>query len=167
MIACLDVFYRDNGGASAAAVMIAEWASSEPALEKVIAIDAVAPYQPGSFYKRELPCLLAVLAAVPEATVIVIDGYVWLGEGRPGLGAHLHEALGRKVPVVGVAKTSFQSATTACEILRGTSQRPLYVTAEGMPLDVAARHVRDMHGEHRLPKMLRRVDGLCRRGAAG
>lgn len=45
----------------------------------------IAPYQPGEFYRRELPCLLAVLACGPVAEVIVVDGYVWLGPERAGL----------------------------------------------------------------------------------
>lgn len=168
MIACLDVHYRDDGSgtACAAAVLLDDWTSPMPALEQVIEIPSVAAYEPGSFYKRELPCLLAVLAAAPstvEVDVVVIDGYVWLGPDRPGLGAHLHEALGRKAPVVGVAKTFFQgTGSLACEVFRGASQRPLYVTAVGMPVEEAAEFVRTMHGEFRLPGMLKRVDGLCR-----
>ena len=53
---------------------------------------------------------------------MIIDGYVWLdAHHRPGLGAILHEALTRRVPVVGVAKTMFGDALSWCiPVVRGT-----------------------------------------------
>src|SRR5205823_5903515 len=89
MIACVDVDYRGDE-AAAACVLSAGWADEAPAGELVERVVGVAPYVPGQFYKRELPCLLAVLRQVAEPIdVVVIDGYVWLeDESRPGLGAH-------------------------------------------------------------------------------
>jgi deoxyribonuclease V len=163
MIACVDVDYRERG-AVAACVLLRDWPDAKPAAEAVVRIDAVAPYVPGQFFRRELPCLLAVLEAVkvrPE--VVVIDGYVWLGdEHDPGLGAYLFEALKREVAVIGVAKTKFLRATWDKEILRGRSQTPLHVTAAGVSLDQAAEHIQQMHGPHRIPTLLKRADQLCR-----
>jgi deoxyribonuclease V len=163
MLACLDVDYRDEG-AVAACVLFRDWADEHPAAERVERIARVEPYEPGQFYRRELPCLLAVLGTVAEGLeAVVIDGYVWLhDETTPGLGGHLYEALGRAVPVVGVAKTCFLSATAARPVLRGGSARPLYVTAVGVSADEAASRVRDMHGPYRIPALLKRVDQLCR-----
>jgi deoxyribonuclease V len=162
MIACLDVDYRDPA-ACAAAIVIRDWSDANPAAESVVNIDAVAPYEPGQFYRRELPCLLAVLKTLPPVEVAVIDGYVWLDAAMtPGLGAHLHEALSRQTAVIGVAKTRFRGADHAHEVLRGTSARPLYVTATGISPEVAAGHIRAMHGDHRIPSILARVDRLCR-----
>jgi deoxyribonuclease V len=126
----------------------------------------VAPYEPGRFYLRELPCLLAVLARAPAPlAAAVVDGYVWLAdETRPGLGAHLFESLGGTVPVVGVAKTRFAGAERALPVTRGDSLRPLWVTAAGIDPTEAAEHVRRMHGPFRIPTALRRVDRLCRHG---
>jgi deoxyribonuclease V len=93
---------------------------------------------------------------------VVVDAYVWLADDAPGLGARLHEALGEAVPVVGVAKTSFRGATRAVQLLRGTSTQPLYVTAAEMSAETAATHVASMHGAHRIPALLRRVDQLAR-----
>jgi deoxyribonuclease V len=162
MMACLDVHYGENS-ACAAAVLFRDWTDAVPGDEKVVEVFGVQPYAPGEFFRRELPCLMAVLRELPPLTTIVIDGYVWLdGMSQRGLGAHLYEALGQSVPVVGVAKTRFQGAGHACEVLRGRSQRPLFVTAAGIAATVAAEHLRSMHGEHRRPTLLARVDRLCR-----
>jgi hypothetical protein len=59
--------------------------------------------------------------------------------------------------VIGVAKTAFQAATHAMPVLRGTSARPLFVTAAGMSRDEAANLVRHMSGRHRLPDAMRRA----------
>ena len=162
MLACVDVDYRERG-AVAACVLFDSWTDAESAAEIVKEIAHVEPYQPGQFYRRELPCLLAVLAEVPELpTVILIDGYVWLGEDRPGLGAHLYEAFSGRVPVIGVAKTRFVGAEGE-PVQRGGSQRPLYVSAAGMDRSMSAQFLQAMHGPYRVPILLRRVDQLCRR----
>src|SRR5262245_53371287 len=110
-MACVDIDYRAPGSV-AACVLFRDWADERPSSEAVVQIDAVAPYEPGRFYRRELPCLLAVQESIDEQPgVVVIDGSVWLGdEHDPGLGAHLHEALGGRVAVIGVAKTKFHGA---------------------------------------------------------
>ena len=77
----------------------------------------------------------------------------------PGLGAHAHAEFG--VPVIGVAKTVFRTATHAVPVLRGrNASRPLYVTAAGMSRHDAADMVRHMAGHYRLPDRLRRADAL-------
>ena len=164
MIACLDVDYRDPA-ACAAAITLDDWPDAQPSGERVVQLGQVAPYQPGEFYRRELPCLLAVLETLPPIEVAVIDGYVWLDDAmKPGLGAHLYEALSRRTTVIGVAKSKFRGANHAQEVLRGTSGRLLFVTSAGIPPQLAADYVRSMHGAHRIPSMLARVDQLCRTG---
>lgn len=164
MLAVCDVHYPPDGGAFAACVTALGWEASTASSTHRVFVEHVAPYQPGRFFERELPPLLAVLALVtPAPEVVVLDGYVWLGEGRPGLGAHLHHALQGRAAVVGVAKTHFPGAP-AQEVLRGTSQRPLWVTAAGMEMDVAVAAVHRMAGAHRLPALINQVDGLARRG---
>src|SRR5437868_643888 len=127
MLACVDVDYRDNG-AVAACVLFRDWTDGAPSGELVRLIEQVEPYVPGQFYKRELPCLLSVLGDVAEMLdAVIVDGYVWLkDEQTPGLGAHLFEALERKIAVIGVAKTRFLSAIVAKAVKRGDSDRPLY-----------------------------------------
>lgn len=166
MIAILDVDYRTEGYAIAACVLVNDWTDAVPVEERKARISEVAPYEPGAFYKRELPCLLAVLEPVRDKlTLAVVDGYVWLGdETKPGLGARLHTALGETVPVVGVAKTLFTGAAPVAEVLRGGANvsRPLYVSAVGISLGDVAEKVRQMHGPNRLPDLIKRVDTLCR-----
>ncbi|MGO9566813.1 MAG: endonuclease V [Desulfomonilaceae bacterium] len=165
MIAAVDVCYSETG-ATAGGVLFAHWASERPARELREFIELFEPYEPGSFYKRELPCLLELLGSVKDRVeTVIVDGYVWLGpETRRGLGAHLYRALDEKVPVIGVAKSMFRGATNAQAVLRGRSKRPLYVTAAGMDPVVAAKLVKGMHGPHRIPTLLKRADELCRSG---
>jgi deoxyribonuclease V len=163
MIACVDVDYRGEG-AVAACVLFRDWGDAAAAAEHVARLPHVEDYVPGQFYRRELPCLLTVLDALPtRPKAVIIDGYVWLdGAGRPGLGAHLHEALGRTLPVIGVAKTRFAGCSVARTVRRGESAKPLFVTAVGLEVDEAARCVERMHGPFRIPTLLKRVDELCR-----
>jgi deoxyribonuclease V len=134
-----------------------------PVAQHVVRVTGVAPYRPGAFFERELPCIRAVLAKNHwPLAAIVVDGYVWLGE-QPGLGAHLFAALEEKVPVIGVAKNPFREAA-AIEVVRGDSKKPLYVSAAGMAKEEAAACIRRMHGPHRLPTLLKEVDRLCREG---
>jgi len=163
MIACTDVHYG-RSHAIAACLLIRNWPYDRPYLEVTEVVEQPAPYEPGGFYRRELPGLLSVLARLVEKPrVIVIDGYVWLGdESHPGLGAYLYEALGRTAGVIGVAKTLSREGPAVRVIKRGTSLRPLFVTAAGIDLDEAARCVVELHGEFRIPTLLKRVDRLCR-----
>jgi len=158
-----DVHYLPSGGARAAAVISADPCFSRVVADRVEVVPEVMPYRPGQFYLRELPPLHAVLDGLAAMTLLVIDGYADLDpDGRPGLGAHAHAEFA--VPVIGVAKSAFRTATHAIPILRGTSARPLYVTAAGMPSTDAAGLVRRMAGPYRIPDALRRADTLARIG---
>ncbi len=159
MIACVDVDYRDDA-AVAAGLWFDDWASSASSFRAAAAFPPAAEYEPGAFYRRELPCLLGVLALGPRVDVVVVDGYVWLGGGVAGLGAHLHAALG--ATVVGVAKTRYASATDALAVCRGGSRSPLYVSAAGVAVEEAAALVAAMHGPYRVPTLLKAVDALAR-----
>ena len=163
MIAATDCHYRRNE-AMCGAILFSNWATAVPDLELRELFPDPAPYRPGSFYLRELPCVLKLLQAVQgRFDTVIVDGYVWLGpDGRPGLGAHLFQALRRTIPVVGIAKSPFQGSPHAERVYRGNSRRPLFVTAAGMDGHEAAEHVKRMHGPHRIPTLLKRVDQLCR-----
>ena len=161
MYAAVDVHYPPSGGARAALVLASDAAFSAITCEKTVLIDQVADYQPGEFYRRELPPMRAVLAGVGDLDLLIIDGYVTLDpDGRPGLGAHAHAEFG--IPVIGVAKTRFAAAVHAVPVVRGNATRPLYVTAADIPPTAAADLVRTMAGNFRLPDALRRADSLAR-----
>ncbi len=155
----MDVDYRSRG-AVAAGVWFRGWSAASASCESAVPVAEVAEYEPGAFYRRELPCLLAVLATGPKAQVVVVDGYVWLANGALGLGGHLHAVIGGVV--VGVAKTRFAGATTAIPVCRGGSQSPLYVTAAGESAAKAAEWIAGMYGPYRVPALLRRVDAIAR-----
>ncbi|MBY6116231.1 endonuclease V [Mameliella alba] len=164
MILACDVHYNKDLSAVAAGVAFDHWAAARAQADYVTRVATIAPYEPGAFYKRELPCLLALLDIVPkQPDVILIDGFVTLGaEARPGLGARLFAALNKKASVIGVAKSPFRGTPPECALLRGSGKTPLYISAAGLPLDRAKAHVAEMHGAHRIPTLLSAVDHLCR-----
>jgi deoxyribonuclease V len=164
-LACLDAAYTDSA-ASAACVLFAAWDAALPLRVLTLRQGAAPRYEPGAFYRRELPLLLAILQQLDELPrTVLVDGYVWLDAGKPGLGARLHRALDGRVTVVGVAKTRFAGAP-ACPVLRGASRSTLYVSAAGIDAEAAAEGVRSMHGRHRVPTLLRRVDREARAALA-
>jgi deoxyribonuclease V len=161
LFVAVDVHYLRHADARAAMVAARDRRFCCVARTATALVSGVAPYRPGEFYRRELPPLRAVIPASAELALIVVDGYVDLDpDGRPGLGAHVHEAFG--VPVIGVAKTAFAAATHAAQVYRGQSARPLYVTAAGMTIADAAALVAGMAGKFRIPDALKRVDRLAR-----
>ena len=161
MIAAFDVHYLEDGCASAAAVLFLDYRDAEPAATFIKFIPGAAEYIPGEFYRRELPCILMLLQQIKEAPdEIIVDGYVMLGN-RPGLGQHLFKSLDGRIPVVGVAKSMFEGSSAA-EVFRGGSIHPLYVTSAGVDLQKASERIRTMHGAHRIPTLLKRVDLLAR-----
>lgn len=160
MIVCLDVDYR-AASVVTACVGFHAWTDAVAAREHVVrSTEPAAAYEPGRFAGRELPYLRAALAGFAEPIQLaIVDGYVWLDAGRPGLGAHLHAALG--VPVVGIAKTHYAGAE-AIAVTRGESAAPLYITAAGIAAATAAAHVVAMHGPFRIPTLIKRADTLAR-----
>ena len=164
MIVAMDVEYREPR-ANVALVTFTNWTVAVPDREYRTIVSPVAPYVPGSFYQRELPCLLAGLALVEEPIEgLVVDSHVWLDAAKkPGMGAYLYRALEEKYPVIGVAKRAFgPSHNQVEEILRGESGNPLYISSAGIPLAKAAQHIAAMHGPFRIPTLLKRVDQLSR-----
>lgn len=161
-IGVVDVQYNGSHG-TAAMVCVEDWGNSDVYSKHVIHRDQCGEYEPGQFFRRELPCLLQVIKSSPKVPeVVVVDGYVWLdSEHRQGLGAKLFDALDGRSVVIGVAKTKFRNAP-AVEILRGNSRNPLFVTAAGVSAPEAAELIQKMHGAFRIPTVLRMADQLAR-----
>lgn len=167
MLLVTDVQYdNDNGTALSAGVLFRAWGDAVPAREITVPMDDIEPYVPGQFWKREVPCLTALLGMLPQREwphEIIVDGHTWLGTDRPGMGHYLWEALGQTIPVIGVAKTRFHTShEVAIEVRRGGSKKPLYVTTVGTDPQAAAAQVEQMHGPYRIPTLFKRVDGLAR-----
>jgi deoxyribonuclease V len=162
MIVALDVQYHQDR-AQAAAVLFAGWTDAIPTRVCTLQLEQIAPYESGAFYKRELPCLLAILQTIPEPLdCIVVDSHVMLdASGTLGLGARLYNALEPRIPVVGVAKTEFLGAPSLA-VLRGQSSRALFVSSIGCDVALAVQRVQQMHGAHRLPTLLKAVDQAAR-----
>ena len=163
MIYALDVQYNGDSDGLVACIGFENWDDEKPSYAKTHFIEKIEPYEAGSFYKRELPCLLEALKDLDDIECVVVDGYVWLGEvGHDGLGMYLYYALAESVPIIGVAKTPFSGTPKGCEILRGESLKPLFVTSIDKELEEAKSAIFSMHGKYRIPTLLKEVDGLCR-----
>ena len=109
MIVAIDVHYRETN-AKAVAIEFEDWTTDHPTKINQVLLPDIAPYIPGQFYKRELPCILKILeqSNLSLIDIIIIDGYVTLDKGKPGLGKFLYEHLKESIPIIGVAKTSFK-----------------------------------------------------------
>ena len=161
-IACFDVYYyKDYTRASG---IVFEIVPSERIVSKYCKMmGAASQYISGAFYKRELPCLLGVYKGIKEnIDLIIVDGFVFLDGSKKGLGAYFFEALGRKIPVIGVAKTFFRGCGDYTKVYRGSSSKPLYVSSIGIDQNSAAGLIRGLRGGGRIPEILRKVDRLSR-----
>jgi deoxyribonuclease V len=164
MVLSLDVHYR-NDKAKIVGVLF-EW--DDISSKKIIieCIDKVEEYSPGEFYKRELPCLLKIIEKVDLTKIeaIIIDGYVFVDNNwKYGLGGILWGKLDKKVPIIGVAKTSFfKNKETVKELIRGNSKKPLYVSTIDYPIDKAIDNLKKMSGEFRMPTILKQMDTITK-----
>ena len=161
MICAIDVHYR-NEYAVTAGLLFHRWDDSSACQELTIPVFSINKYEPGQFYKRELPCILELLkqlACLPD--FIIIDGYVYLDK-KPGLGKHLHNALKGQSAVIGVAKSWYKHTPAEAAVYRRGSSRALYVTAVGVSESEARNFILQMHGEHRIPTLLKKVDQLSK-----
>lgn len=163
----IDVHYGDDG-ALAAAVAFEAWDAPEATRTYTTRIAHVEKAVRGELDLRELPCVLQLLrehALEPE--LIVIDGHVHLdAQETPGLGLHLHHALGGRTAIIGVAKTAAPGTPEQSEVHREEEARPLYVSCVGIDLGAAKARVRAMHGKRRLPTLLKLVARIAKGGVA-
>ena len=166
MIACVDTHYFE-GGTRTALLQFRDWDDAAPEHTTIYEHHGdAAEYVPGKFYLRELPCIAEVIERSGcEFDTIVVDGYVHLDEGRDGLGKKLFAVLQERTAVIGVAKNSYRSAIGARHLLRRGSKRPLFITAIGVPVETATTLIDRMHGEFRIPTLLKQVDALARKSA--
>src|SRR5688500_17966101 len=112
LFGAVDVYYPEDGGATAALVVAGSPIFAPITEEHVITQETALPYKPGAFFEREMPPLRAVLAETARLDLLIVDGYVTLDpNGRPGLGEHVRAAFG--IPVHGVASTTVKPQSTS------------------------------------------------------
>ena len=183
----LDTYYYSDTEAKTVGAIFSNWEDAKP--EKIIEVwsSEFGPYIPGEFYKRELPCMLDLLDKVPDLCdfdAIIIDGLAHLpsqaDKVADGLGIRLEKALTVRggidrttqygithVGIIGVAKSKFQGVEEdmgISKVYRGNAKTPLYVdtTWFGYSSLSAAKCIESMHGEYRIPTILKLVDTLTK-----
>lgn len=165
MILAFDTYYFDNK-AKTVCIAFDDWANEEDFTIYSELTENIEEYKSGEFYKRELPCILSLLKKIDitDLEALIIDGFVYLDDNfKLGLGGHLYENMQIKVPVIGVAKTNFATIEqNKRQLIRGKSIKPLFITAIGMDIESAADLIKSMHGENRIPTLLKKLDTLTK-----
>lgn len=184
----LDTYYYSDTEAKTVGAIFENWNDPQP--KEIIEVwsSEFGPYIPGEFYKRELPCMLDLLHKVPDLSdfdAIIIDGLAHLPLVDPqtlmdGLGMRLEHALEKEgiidrttnyginhVGIIGVAKSKFDKADEdpgIAKVYRGQAKTPLYVdtTWFGYSSASAGKCIESMHGEYRIPTILKLVDTLTK-----
>jgi len=160
MLLAIDVHYK-TAYAKAVGVLF-NWEDELPQRIIIDTVNDVADYEPGQFYKRELPCILQLLqqANLNTLEAIIVDGHVYIDNNKAyGLGGHLWEDLGQKIPVIGIAKKAFHNTEqVSTPVYRGQSQNPLYVSCIGISVQEALAKVQLLHGDYRMPTILKVLD---------
>ena len=160
-ILAVDVHYGEKT-AKAVGVLFYDRKDEKPSQIITATTPIESEYEPGNFYKRELPCILNLLKQVDlsKLDTIIVDGYVYLDDKKPGLGKILQyelEKLEVYVDVIGVAKTQYKDVGRHVE--RGKSKTPLYITFDSERTeDEIKKFIEEMHGDNRIPTMLKLLD---------
>jgi len=164
MILAIDVYYKENEAKVVAALF--NWKDETPQNTIIDQITDIKDYIPGEFYKRELPCIESILQKINlnDIEAVIIDGHVYVDDdGTFGLGGYTWESLDKKMPVIGVAKTSFfRNKNTVKEVFRGESKKPLYISSIGIDLDIASNLIKNMQGNYRIPTILKELDRITK-----
>ncbi|WP_246236341.1 endonuclease V [Flavobacterium ajazii] len=165
VILAFDTYYFD-GKAKTVCIEFNQWNQSENYKIHTETIENVEEYIPGEFYRRELPCILSLLNQIglQKIDAIIVDGFVYLDDNKKhGLGGYLYEKLGKNIPIIGVAKTNFAAINKDKKaLLRGDSQKPLFITSIGIDLEDAFEKIESMAGEFRIPTLLKELDRLTK-----
>lgn len=157
----------DGDTTQAAAVSFDEWAAPEALKTWTSRLPLAEKPARGELDLRALPSLLQLLreqALQPE--LIVIDGFVHLDpDDTPGLGWHLHQALGGRCPVIGLSRRAMAAGTPAqFEVYREEEAAPVIVTCIGIDLGAAKARVRGMHGKRRMPTLMKLATRIAKNG---
>ncbi|WP_037863159.1 endonuclease V [Streptomyces sp. NRRL S-340] len=179
----VDVAYDDERDVVAAAAVVLDAATLRVVAEATAVGRISFPYVPGLLAFREIPAVLAALAALDrEPGLVVCDGYGLAHPRRFGLASHLGVLTG--LPAVGVAKNPFTFTHDDPAAPRGSvaplladgreevgralrtrdGVKPVFVSVgHRVTLDNACAHTLALTPSYRLPETTRRADALCRR----
>lgn len=150
-------FEVDGERAAAAGVVFDDWGAREPERSVATRLDGLPKPPRGEPDLRAVTAVLHLLrdhALQPD--VIVLDGPVHLdADDKAGVGRHLHDALGGRVAVIGVAKSARPPLPAQFEVHREEEAPPVLVTCAGIDLGAAKARVRTMHGRKRVPTLLK------------
>ncbi|MBT9494328.1 MAG: endonuclease V [Paucibacter sp.] len=163
----IDVHFDNNNAAQAAAIAFDDWDAAEPSRTFITRIAQVEKPVRGELDLRALPCIMQLLrehGLAPEMIeLIIINGLVHLdAQETPGLGRHLHHALGERCAIMGVSKTAPPNTPSQFEVQREEETRPLIVSCIGIDLGAAKARLRAMHGRKRVPTLLKLVARLAK-----
>ncbi|MFD1658237.1 endonuclease V [Streptomyces caeni] len=177
----VDVAYDDERGVVAAAAVALDAATLGQVAEATAVGEVSFPYVPGLLAFREIPTVLAALAALDrDPGLVVCDGYGLAHPRRFGLACHLGVLTG--LPTIGVAKNPFTSTYEEPAAPRGSSSpllsggervgralrtragvKPVFVSVgHRTGIDNACAHTLALTPRYRIPDTTRRADALCR-----
>ena len=160
MLLAIDVHYKTTYAKTVGVLF--HWENENPLRIITDIVNDVADYEPGQFYKRELPCILQLLKQIDINTIeaIIVDGHVYIDNNKTfGLGGHLWQALDQKIPIIGIAKKAFHNTEqVSIPIYRGQSQNPLYISCIGTSQQEVLAKVQLLHGDYRTPTILKLLD---------
>ncbi|MGW2826462.1 endonuclease V [Streptomyces sp. NPDC001443] len=178
----VDVAYDDERDVVVAAAVVLDAAGLGVVAEATAVGRISFPYVPGLLAFREIPTVLAALAALScPPGLVVCDGYGLAHPRRFGLASHLGVLTG--LPTIGVAKNPFTFAYddpgtrrgAAAPLRAGTEEvgralrtrdgvKPVFVSVgHRVGLENACAHTLALTPAYRLPETTRRADALCRR----
>ncbi|WP_128330942.1 endonuclease V [Apibacter sp. HY039] len=166
MVLAIDVYYYEDATAKSVGVLF-NWEDEHPRKIIIENVKDVEEYIPGQFYKRELPCILAILNKVDtkQLEAIIVDGHIYVDNNKEyGLGGYLWKHLNGEIPVIGVAKKDFfANKETTFALVRGESKNPLYISSVGMEREKAIELIKNMKGKFRNPTILKELDQITKR----
>ena len=159
MILIVDVYYKKDK-ACVCAIEIESFENERIKNRYISSCKDFNKYEPGKFYKRELPCILQILNRYKlNPKIVIIDGYVYLdGYRKKGLGGYLYDELNKDVKIIGVAKSRYYLISDEFAIYRRNSKKPLYITSAGIEIEKAKNLIKNMRGDYRIPDLLKIAD---------
>lgn len=166
MILIIDGDYNDtNHTAHMAGVLLNEYTDETISGFITADVENTGEYETGSFYKRELKGVEALLSKLnlDEIDLIIVDGFAKFSDGvHKSLGEHINERYYK--PVIGVAKKWCDFCKIEdTAVYRGKSKNPLFITVVGGNNHAAKNVIQEMYGDNRIPYAIKIADSLARK----